>query len=137
MYQFYFLSILTNILAGITLAFDRMDGRLRLHKVFNPDLFRHAGFRLGLGVITFVTGFLKLLSVTPGTPPVVGDLFPAVMGLLLGFALSFQYYQERTEVQSSTVVSLDKVFGRHGANLGIVGVVAGVLHFFLNRVLFL
>lgn len=137
MYQFYFLSILTNIIAGITLAFDRMDGRLRLHTVFNPDLFRHAGFRLGLGVITFVTGFLKLLSVTPGTPPVVGDLFPAVMGLLLGFTLCFQYYQERTEVQSSTVVSLDKVFGRHGANLGMVGVVAGVLHFFLNRVLFL
>lgn len=137
MYQFYFLSILTNVIAGIALAFDRMDERLRLRAVFNPELFHHAGFRLSLGVVTFVAGFMKLLSVTPGTPPVVGDLFPAVTGLLLGFTLCFQYYQERTEVRSSTVVSLDKVFGRHSANLGMLGILAGVLHFFLNRVLFL
>ncbi|TVR68360.1 MAG: hypothetical protein EA427_10625 [Spirochaetaceae bacterium] len=137
MYQFYFLSILANVIAGIALAYDRMDERLRLHAVFNPQLFQRAPFRLGLGVVTFIVGFLKLLSVTPGTPPVVGDLFPAVIGMLLGFALCFQYYQERTEVRSSTVVSLDRVFGRHGANLGMLGVLSGVLHFFLNRVLFL
>lgn len=137
MYQIYFLSILANVIAGIALAFDRMDERMRLHAVFNPEMFRHAGFRLAMGVITFVVGFLKLLSVTPGTPPVVGDLFPAVVGMLMGFALCFQYYQERTEVKSSTVVSLDRVFGRHSANLGMLGVLSGVLHFFLNRVLFL
>lgn len=137
MYQIYFLSILTNVIAGIALAFDRMDERMRLHAVFNPEMFRHSGFRLAMGVITFIVGFLKLLSVTPGTPPVVGDLFPAVIGMLMGFALCFQYYQERAEVTSSTVVSLDRVFGRHSANLGMLGVLAGVLHFFLNRVLFL
>lgn len=137
MYQFFFLSILTNVLAGTALAFDRMDEHLRLNAVFNPELFKRSGFRLGLGLVTFVVGFLKLLSVTPGTVPVVGDLFPAVMGLLMGFALCFQYYQERTEVRSTAVVSLDKVFGRHSANLGTLGVLAGIMHFFLNRVLFL
>ncbi|POR01151.1 hypothetical protein AU468_08690 [Alkalispirochaeta sphaeroplastigenens] len=137
MYQIYFLSILANVIAGIALAFDRMDERMRLHAVFNPEMFKHTGFRLAMGVIAFVVGFLKLLSVTPGTPPVVGDLFPAVAGMLMGFALCFQYYQERTEVTSAAVESLDRVFGRHSANLGMIGVFSGVLHFFLHRVLFL
>jgi hypothetical protein len=137
MYQIYFLSILTNILAGIALGFDRMDERLRLHAVFNPELFHHAGFRLAIGLITFVVGFLKLLSVSEGDVAVIGDLLPAVTGMLAGFALSFQYYRERAATKTGTVDSLDKVFGRHSSTLGMVALVAGVVHFFLNRVLIL
>ncbi|MFP4153505.1 MAG: hypothetical protein ACLFR8_05455 [Alkalispirochaeta sp.] len=137
MYQIYFLSILTNILAGIALAFDRMDSRLRLHAVFNPELFQHNGFRLAIGIIAFVVGFLKLLSVAPGDVAVVGDLIPALAGMVMGFALAFQYYQERAEVRSSTTETLDKVFGRHNATLGMIGLTVGIVHFFLHRVLFL
>ena len=137
MYQIYFLSILTNIVAGIALGFDRMDKGLRLRAAFNADLFQHTGFRLALGLITFVVGFLKLLSVTSGDVAVVGDLVPALAGLLMGFGLAFQYYRERAQVTSSVVESLDRVFGRNSATLGTVGVLAGVVHFFLPRVLFL
>ncbi|MDA3948049.1 MAG: hypothetical protein PF508_02385 [Spirochaeta sp.] len=137
MYQIYFLSIITNILAGITLGFDRIDARLRVHSVFNPALFQQNGFRLAIGIITFVVGFLKLLSVAPGDVAVVGDLIPAVTGMLMGFSLAFQYYQERAEVQSSTSEKLNRVFGRHNATLGMIGLTAGVVHFFLHRVLFL
>lgn len=137
MYQIYFLSILTNILAGIALGFDRMDARLRLRSVFNPELFQHNGFRLAIGIITFIVGFLKLLSVAPGDVAVVGDLLPAVTGLLMGFSLAFQYYQERTEVKSSTTETLNRLFGRHNATLGMIGITVGIVHFFLHRVLFL
>ncbi|MEX2445288.1 MAG: hypothetical protein WD492_16945 [Alkalispirochaeta sp.] len=137
MYQIYFLSILTNILAGIALGFDRMDERLRLRSVFNPELFQNIGFRLAIGLIAFVVGFLKLLSVSRGDVAVVGDLVPALTGMLSGFALAFQYYQERTTTESSTVASLDKVFGRHSSTLGMVALTAGIVHFFLHRVLFL
>lgn len=137
MYQIYFLSILTNILAGIALGFDRMDERLRLRSVFNPELFQNTGFRLAIGLITFVVGFLKLLSVSPDDVAVVGDLVPALTGMLAGFALAFQYYQERSATESSTVASLDKIFGRHSSTLGMVALTAAIVHFFLHRVLFL
>ena len=137
MYQFFFLSIVTNILAGITLSYEKIETKVHLNAVFNPELFRHSGFRLSVGLVSFVMGFLKLLSVTPGDVPVVGDLFPAVTGMLCGFALAFQYYQERAKVLSNTAQSLDRVFGRHSANLGLLGILAGTLHFFLHRVLFL
>jgi hypothetical protein len=134
MYQIYFLSILANVLAGIALAFDRMDERLRLRAVFNPELFQLTGFRLAMGLITFIVGFLKLLSVSPGDVAGVGDLLPAVVGMLMGFALVFQYYQERTQSESSTVASLDKIFGRHSSTLGMVGIAAGMLiNFTVNR----
>ena len=137
MYQIYFLSILTNILAGVTLGFDRMDARLRLRAVFNPELFQHSGFRLVIGIITFAVGFLRLLSVTPGDVAIVGDLLPAVTGLFMGFPLAFQYYQRRTEAQSDTTEALNRVFGRHNATLGMIGLTVGIVHFFLHRVLFL
>jgi hypothetical protein len=137
MYQIYVLSIVTTILAGLTLAYQRIETRLGLDRIFNPELFTRGGFRLGVGLVTFVVGFLKLLSVSPGDVAVVGDLVPALSGLVMGFALSFQYYRERTEVESSTVQSLDKIFGAYSGTIGVIGALSGVVHFFLHRVLFL
>jgi len=114
-----------------------MDERLRLRSVFNPELFQNAGFRLAIGISAFIIGFLKLLSVSPDDVAVVGDLVPALTGMLSGFALAFQYYQERTTSESGTVASLDKIFGRHSATLGMVALIAGVVHLFLHRILFL
>lgn len=137
MYQVYFLSVLTNIVAGIALAFERMDDRLRLHAVFNPELFRHTGFQLAMGVITFVVGFAKLLSVTDGNVPVVGDLLPALSGMVMGFILVFQYYQERTNIRSTAVDSVDRVFGRNSGTFGMIGIIVGVVHLLVPGFLFL
>lgn len=137
MYQIYLLSILTNIIAGIALGFDKMDERLRLHAVFNPELFQHTGFRLAMGLITFVVGFLKLLSVSPGDVAVVGDLLPAAVGMVMGFALVFQYYQERITVRSGAIESIDNLLKRYEAPLGVLGIFVALVHFFLHRVLFL
>ncbi|MFW6339205.1 MAG: hypothetical protein ACOC25_09770 [Alkalispirochaetaceae bacterium] len=137
MYQIYFLSILVNLLAGITLSFDRMDERLQLRSLFNPELFQHAGFRLTMAIITFVVGFLKLLSVSPGDVPVVGDLLPALAGMVMGFTLFLQYYKDRTTVESSSLTSLDRIFGNNSAIIGTLGIIVAILHFFLHRVLFL
>lgn len=137
MYQIYFLSILVNLLTGITLSFDRMDERLQLRSLFNPELFQHAGFRLTMAIVAFVVGFLKLLSVSPGDVPVVGDLLPALAGMVMGFTLFLQYYKDRTTVESSSLTSLDRVFGNNSAIIGTLGIIVAVLHFFLHTVLFL
>lgn len=137
MYQIYFLSIVTNILAGVTLGHERFEERLRLGSIINVDLFANQGFRLAVGVSAFVIGFLKLLSVSPGDVAVIGDLVPALTGMLSGFALGFQYYQQRSAAESPTMVSLDRIFGRHSSTLGVVAVIAAIVHFLLHRVLFL
>jgi hypothetical protein len=137
MYQIYLLSVLTNVLAGVALSVGGMDEKLHLSSVFNRELMQNDGFRLGLGIVTFVVGFFKLLSVSEGDVPVVGDIVPAISGLVLGMILLLQYYRGRSNVSSPFVDNLDKIFGQNSAVFGTVGILIGILHFLLHRVLFL
>ena len=130
----FFLSIVTNGVAGIMLAFDRLAGPLNIASVFNVTLFENKKLRLGVGLLAFVTGFLKLLSpVVQGSAP-FGDLLPALAGLVMGFSLAYGYYRQRS--LSSDVVEADNkmlagFFDRNNVIIGIVGAVIGVLHIFL------
>jgi hypothetical protein len=137
MYQIYLLSVLTNVLAGVALSVGGMDEKLHLSSVFNKELMENDGFRLGLGIVTFVVGFFKLLSVSEGDVPVVGDILPAISGLVLGMILLLQYYRSRSTVSSPFVDTLDNIFGKNSAVFGTVGILLGILHFLLHRVLFL
>ncbi|MFO8064147.1 MAG: hypothetical protein ACQETQ_06055 [Spirochaetota bacterium] len=137
MYQIYLLSVLTNILAGVALSVGGMDEKLHLSSVFNKELMQNDGFRFGLGIVTFVVGFFKLLSVSEGDVPVVGDIVPAISGLVLGLILLLQYYRSRSNVSSPFVDKIDNIFGKNSAVFGTVGILIGVLHFLLHRVLFL
>ncbi|NBF40480.1 MAG: hypothetical protein GVY14_08690 [Spirochaetes bacterium] len=137
MYQIYLLSVLTNVLAGVALSVGGMDEKLHLSSVFNKELMQNDGFRLGLGIVTFVVGFFKLLSVSEGDVPVVGDILPAISGLVLGMILLLQYYRSRSTVSSPFVDTLDNIFGKNSAVFGTVGILLGILHFLLHRVLFL
>ena len=137
MYQIYLLSVLTNVLAGVALSVGGMDEKLHLSSVFNRELMQNDGFRLGLGIVTFVVGFFKLLSVSEGDVPVVGDILPAISGLVLGMILLLQYYRSRSNVSSPFVETVDNIFGKNSAAFGTVGILIGVLHFLLHRVLFL
>ena len=137
MYQIYLLSVLTNVLAGVALSVGGMDEKLHLSSVFNRELMQNDGFRLGLGIVTFVVGFFKLLSVSEGDVPVVGDILPAISGLVLGLILLLQYYRSRSNVSSPFVDTIDNIFGKNSAIFGTVGILIGVLHFLLHRVLFL
>jgi len=137
MYQIYLLSVLTNLIAGVALSIEGMDEKLHLTSVFNRDLFENTGFRVGLGIITLVVGILQILSVPEGDVPVVGDLLPALSGVILGVILLLEYYRGRSEVSSPTVDALDNVFGKNSAVFGTLGMVIAVVHFIFNRVLFL
>lgn len=137
MYQIYLLSILTNLLAGAALSAERMGSRLRIDAILNAESLQKSGFRLGLGLVAFVVGFLKLLSVSSGDVAVVGDLIPALAGMVMGFTLAFEYYRSRSEAQSSTASTIDSLVERYGSVLGIVGIVSALLHFLLPTVLFL
>ncbi|MBN1686360.1 MAG: hypothetical protein JW852_06870, partial [Spirochaetales bacterium] len=76
MIQIYFLSILTTLLSGLVLSADhystKFPGFIAVRDFFKAK----PGLRVSIGVITFLTGFLKLLTVTKGDVPVVGDLLP-------------------------------------------------------------
>jgi hypothetical protein len=137
MYQFYFLAVATNIVAGAALAGNGMDQKLGLSSLFNRELLDQTGFRVGLGILTFIVGIFKFLTVDPDDVPVVGDIVPAVSGLVLGITLMLEYYKARSDVSSPFVERLELLFGNNSSIFGTAGIAVGVLHFLFPRLLLL
>ena len=137
MYQIYLLSILTLVLASITLGFDELDERLRVSSFFSESVFKSPGFAFGLGMVTLLVGFFQFLSVHPDDTIILGDLVPAATGMVLGATLILVYYKGKSTVESAFVERLDRLLLQRSASLAYLGLLVAVVHFFLHRVLFL
>ena len=136
MVQFYFLSIITLLVGGLVLSFDYLEqkfgGLTRLREALT-----NSSFQLVLGILTFIFGILKLLSVTQGDIPVVGDLLPALFGLLVGFTLFLNYYKMKSTVESETVEKIDNIVIKNRSIIGLLAIIVAILHFIMPSVLFL
>jgi hypothetical protein len=137
MIQIYFLSILSNVLAGLILSAEHYSEKFPGFSAVKEFFSGKPGFRVGIGVISFLTGFLKLLTVTKGDVPVVGDLLPALTGLILGLGLLFERYKEKTTIPSKTIDKVDNLLLKHKSIYGSIGIVVAILHFLLPGIVLL
>ena len=137
MLQFYFLSIVMNALAGYILIKGDDGGQSSL--VFKNGLpIKDETFKLVVGIISALTGLMKILSVVDGDVPVIGDAFPALTGFLSGFILIFEYYRSRTSLENSDgVEKVDRLLIANKKVIGSAALVAAVLHFLFPTVLLL
>ncbi len=172
MLQFYFLSILFNLAAGIFLVWgkgtavarsvvaadggetaagqesqdpaasgeertaDGTDGAPDTGSAC-PEFFRGRTFRLVLGILTALTGVMKLLSVVRTDVPVVGDLIPALAGLAGGFCILLDYYVSESTEKLPLPAWISCVFVRNSRYIGYFCLCAAVLHFVFPDVIFL
>lgn len=137
MYQVYLLSVVTLILASVSLGFERLEERLHVGSFFNADLMRSQGYRFGLGVVTALVGLFQFLSVHPDDTIILGNLVPAAAGMVLGGTLVLGYYRAKSTVESSFVDRLDRLFLQNAGNFAYLGLLIAILHFLFHRVLFL
>lgn len=136
MVQFYFLSVITNLLAGLLLSSDMLEGKFSSLSSFKK-IFEGKSNKLFFGVLTGIVGFLKFLSATEGDVIVVGDLLPAIFGLGMGIALIVDYYKSRSDVVSPAVENINALVIKNKGVIGILGIIISLLHFLFPRVLFL
>jgi hypothetical protein len=124
------------LVGGLVLSFDYLEqkfsGLTRLREALT-----NGSFQLILGILTFIFGILKLLSVTQGDIPVVGDLLPALFGLLVGFTLFLNYYKMKSTVESETVEKIDNIVIKNRSIIGLLAIIVAILHFIMPSVLFL
>jgi hypothetical protein len=132
MIQFYFLSIFFNALTGYALVMGSRQEEAALGFSLANET-----FRLILGILTMVTGLLKLLSSVQGDIPVVGDLLPALAGLLGGFVLIFGFYRGRSGVKSEKIEKIEGFLTKNEKTIGFFALGAAVLHFMFPSVLLL
>ena len=140
MVQFYFLAVFFNLVGGFALAIDGMPRKGPQLEGLRTFL-RDPVVCLVLGILTCVTGALKLVTVMRGDIPVVGDFLPAVSALAVGVTLLLERYRdpnrrppESTPPEASRIESflLD-----HRSSVGLAGMISGLVHFLFPMVLFL
>lgn len=137
MFQIYLLSILTIVLASVSLGFDALDDRLHVSAFLAREAVTNPSFALGLGVVTLLVGFFQFLSTHPDDVVFLGNLVPAATGMVLGFTLMLVFYRSRSTVESALVERLDAILLHNATNLAYLGLIVALLHFFFPRVLFL
>jgi purine-cytosine permease-like protein len=160
MVQFYFLSILMNLIGGLSLALSATRSR-------GPALdglvafLRDRTVCLVAGILCAVTGAFKLLTVIRGDIPVIGDFVPALAGIAVGATLMLEHFREAPppsaaeparkaraapEGEAGARASSEQARGASGFELfflerkvavGLAGIIAGAVHFLFPMVLFL
>ncbi|MDR3343029.1 MAG: hypothetical protein LBT14_09655 [Treponema sp.] len=136
MIQFYFMSILFNGVTGYILMHGHTQGEEGGGSGFRAP-FPDDTSRLVLGVLTVLTGLLKLLSAMQGDLPVIGDLIPATAGLAGGFVLIFEYYRKKTTIDSNTYRQIEEFLNFNKKWIGFLVFVAAALHFLFPQSLLL
>lgn len=153
MAQFYFLSIIFNVIAGLVLIYgsdftkaeklpaennEETDSEEKKADLFSEiPLFENGNFRLVLGVLTILTGVMKILSVFRNDVPVIGDLIPALASLLAGASILIEYYLVSSSIENALPENVNRLFIEGRKYIGFFAVIAGVLHFIFPQVLLL
>ncbi len=136
MIQFYLLSVLLNAVTGYVILFaDRDEERAAPGKI--PEILYEETFRLILGILAGIVGFFKLLTVVRGDVPVVGDLLPALAGLVGSFILLYEFYASRGESVPETLSPFIRTVVSSKKYVGMFCLIAAALHFLFPVVLFL
>ena len=131
----YLLSVVLNGLVGIILAFckEETESGAISFSLNNETT------RLVIGVLSFVTGILKILSPVRGNIPVIGDLFPAIAGLAGGFVLVFEYYRSKAS-DASILDYMERIVSlitRQRKIAGFVCIAVAAIHFIFYPIIFL
>ena len=141
MEQIYLLSVVFNAFTGFILMMGDTDTQSTESGIkFSP--FGGGGFRLILGILTLLTGFLKLLSpleTAVKQVPILGDFLPALGGVAGGFILIFGFYREHSARvdRDGKLDRLGEMFLQHKKIAGISLLIIAGLHFLFARAFFL
>ncbi len=124
MLQFYFLSVFFNILAGFVLVNDKKE-------LLDLAILKEKMFRIVLGAVCAVTGIIKLFVVVHTSAVIVGDLLPALAGMIAGLCLVVP------ENDNKFPEWFNRIFMTNKMIVGFVCLGVALLHFVFPGALFL
>lgn len=162
MLQFYFMSVLLNVLTGLVLVyatdflkenfqnkpyssdgddfmFDSAPAESSSsddEKLFGASFLDDMTFRFVLGLLTTFLGLVKLFVSMNMAYAVLDDFFPAMAGILGGIIILLEFITvRRDDIELPDVLLNLCVSGRKFVGFFCIG--AGILHFILPRVILL
>jgi len=138
MVQLYLLSIVFNGLIGFLLLFTETRDSESIESSMKFSV-SSGGFRLTIGILAALTGILKLLSPLEKQIPILGDLLPAIAGIVAGFIIIFSFYREHSSKvdQEGQLDRIGDAFLHYKKAAGVALLVVAALHFIFPAALFL
>lgn len=124
MLQFYFLSVFFNLLTGFVLINSQKH-------ITDFPLQEEKTFKIVLGVLTAVTGLIKIFVVVNSKAVIVGDFVPAIAGMAGGITLFIQ------DLNQNYPEWFQKIFIANKYIVGIVCLSAAAVHFVFPGALFI
>lgn len=135
--QFYLLSIVVNAFTGLLLSAEYLGRKVAFFTEWRK-LLENRTFKVTLGIVAAAIGVLKLIVRSPGeSVAVVGDLLPAMAGILLGAILLVESFRGRVEKAGDKVDRVANAVIGYRVPIGIAAMVIAGLHFLLPQILFL
>ena len=141
--QFYLLSVISTVVAGLALSSDYLGKKSDFFASFDY-LRKSRSIQIATGLITAIIGVLKLFFRFPKDQVFfLADFVPAVVGIILGIILIGEAFRQhpKTEGEPEKVgKSVEKVAEAimpYRVPVGIAGAVVGLVHFLFPRILFL
>lgn len=129
MAQFYLLSVLANIIAGLTLAGDYLGARFPFLASFR-NLRENRVSQIVIGIVTAAVGVVTFFVRAPGdTVPVAGDLLPSLAAIAQGITLLVESFRQKVESRGPQAEKLTKALLTYRVPAGIAGASIGLLHF--------
>jgi hypothetical protein len=129
MLQFYFLSIICNLLAGVSLSADWIAQKARGFLPIAAALSARTT-KLISGLASLLVGFGTLFVPVEGSI-ILGDLFPSMVGMAMGIALLFEVFRQDAVLPVERSEKTDRPPVGYRTTLGMLGMAAAILHFFL------
>lgn len=135
--QFYLLSVLANAFTGLLLSADYLGTKVAFFTEWRA-LLENRKAKVTLGIVTAAVGVLKLIVRSPGEyTAVIGDLLPAVAGILLGAILLGESFRGHVEKAGEKVDRVARAVIGYRVPIGIAAMIVAGLHFLFPQVLFL
>jgi hypothetical protein len=135
--QFYLLSVLANAFTGLLLSADYLGRKVPFFAEWRK-LLENRTAKITLGIVAAAVGVLKLIVRSPGEGvAVVGDLLPAVAGILLGAVLLGESFRGHVGKAGEKVDQVARAVIGYRVPIGIAAMVVAGLHFLFPQVLFL
>ncbi len=137
MVQFYFLAVCLNIIGGFIVAAPYFEEKMPFLGSVKQALVGKQSGRVIFILLLLFTGVFKILSVTKGDVPVVGDILPALSLFVLALTLTVEFFSEKSSVEGTMIHKLEGVLVKNSQVIGVTAFIIGVLHFIFPGVLFL
>jgi hypothetical protein len=141
--QFYLLSVVSTVVAGLVLSSDYLGTKSEFFGSFR-FLQQNRSIQITTGLVTSVIGVLKLIFRSPGEGVIiVGDLLPAAAGIILGVILIGEAFRQHPKAEGApekvekSVEKVTEAIMPYRVPVGIAGAVVGLLHFIFPQILFL